>query len=261
MGGRAELTDLVMGADVFLQNWRPGRSEQWGLAYPDLAARNPQLVYAEASGFGRVPGPHPMGTDFMVQAYAGVGNGINPEGTRPFPSRALLVDYLGGLVACEGILEGLLRREQSGQGCLVETSLLAAAMTLQFPSLVALTSGNEQGRRQGRPLWGLLDEPVETADGLLALSVEGNEARVRLCQILDVDGTRLPPQETERLLVERIRSQATSSAQELLSAGGIASAAVCTDLATLPTDPHIGCLFEPLGGTSRVPAAPWRFSA
>ena len=259
--GRAGLVELASGADVFLHNWRPGKAAHWGLEHEDLIEHNSRLVYAEASGWGRAAQPrHLMGTDFMVQAYAGVGNGINPVDERPFPTRALLTDYLGGLVACEGVLAGLHLRERTSQGCRVETSLLAGAMALQFPVLEAMAGGRADGRHEGRPVWGPLDRPLEAADGFVVMSVGDGAPFVRLCTVLDVDPDRSPRPVVEERLAGQIRARPSSSLEELLNGAGIPCAAARSDLSTLPGDPHLTQLFDTLGGTSQVPASPWRFS-
>lgn len=259
--GREALSDLVAGADVFVQNWRPGKAEQWGLDHQRLAECNPALVYVEASGWGEAEQPrHLLGTDFMVQAYAGMGNGINPEHEDPFPTRALVTDYLGGLLACEGALRGLYRREVSGQGCRAETSLLAAAMALQVSVLEPLAGGREEGRRHGRPVWGRLDHPLEATDGFLVLSLGDDTSFRRACAALGVaDGGASG--DAEEALARRIESQPAAATEEALVGAGVACAEACTDVASLPADARLAHLFEPLGAKSRVPASPWRFSS
>jgi len=162
--GRRELADVAADADVFLHNWRPGKAAEWGLDAPDLAARNPGLVYVSASGWGgRDEDRRLIGTDFLVQAFTGAGNGLRPEGEPPVPTRVLLADFMGALVTCEGMLGGLYQRQQRGRGGRVGTSLLQGAMALQAHVLdgVAAGAGDAGGRRAGRPLWG----PAMTGGG------------------------------------------------------------------------------------------------
>ena len=81
--GRAELRDLVAGADVFVHNWAPGTAERLGLDDRDLSAVNPGLVYAYTSGWAGRLADVPLGTDFMVQARTGVGEAVRPPVSRP----------------------------------------------------------------------------------------------------------------------------------------------------------------------------------
>jgi len=258
---RATLLELAAGADVFLHNWRPGKAAEWGVDPEVLLARNPRLTYVNASGWGDSgPDRRLLGTDFLVQAHAGMGYGLNPEGEPPAPSRVLLTDCLGALVTCEGALGGLYLRDQTGRGCRVDASLLAGGMTLQAHVLDALLAGQETARLQGRPLWGPLDRPLRTADGHIVVDAteDGALSRLsRLCEVDPQDGSRV---EIEAAIVERIRAGPSIRWEEALCEAGIPCAVVCSELGSLPRDPKLASLFEGVGGTSRAPTAPWRFS-
>jgi crotonobetainyl-CoA:carnitine CoA-transferase CaiB-like acyl-CoA transferase len=256
--GRSELGDLVAGSDVFLHNWRPGKAAQWGLEADDLAQVNPGLVYAEASGWGALAEPAQLlGTDFLVQAYTGVGDGVWPEGDPAVPSRVLLTDCMGALNTCEGMLRGLYQREQTGRGCRVGTSLWAGAMSLQAHVLDALAGGHEARRRQGRPVWGPLDHPIETSDGVLVLSVDDDASRQRLGRMCGLE----PGQANDLALAERLATGSARAWESDLVESGIACTAIeaDADLADLPADPRLADLFEPLAGTSVAPRSPWTF--
>ncbi len=258
---RAELAELIAGADVFLHNWRPGRAAEWGLEADDLAKVNPTLVYAHGSGWGELSGaPRLVGTDFLVQAYTGIGAAINPEGRPPLPSRALLTDYMGALMTCEAALFGLYLRTRTGCGHRVGGSLFGGAMALQAHVLQALAGGRERGRRRGRPLWTPLDHPLATADGHLVVTVEDEADLHRLRRACDLAGDAPAPAGTEALIAERIGGGVTTDWEERIAAAGLPCAAACTDLARLPRDPRLTGLFEPLGGTAWAPVAPWRLA-
>ena len=248
---RAELAELIAGADVFLHNWRPDRASQWGLEARDLVRSNPGLVFVHGSGWGETDQPM-VGTDFLVQAYSGVACGLTPEGRPPFPSRALLTDYMGALNTCEAALFGLYRRALTGRGQRVGGSLFGGAMALQAHVLEALRAGREQGRRHGRPLWTEIDHPLPTADGHVALEIGAEDAE-RLCRALD-----LPLTATPAAIAERIAAGVSAEWEERLVAAGLSCAAVRTDLATLPADPRLAGMFEHIGGTAWAPSAPWR---
>lgn len=257
--GRDALIDLVADADVFLQNWGPGRAAKWRLRAEDLAAVNPRLVYTSASGWGDLPEmASVLGTDFLVQAYAGVGAGITPEGETPVPSRALLTDYAGALNTCEAALSGLYQRESTGRGQQAGSSLLDGAMSLQAHVLEAITTGSEKGRRTGRPVWGLLDRPLPTADGTLVVSVEDDNDMRRMCRACGVDPDNAGRGGVERLLAERLAGGSSRHWEQRLTEEGVASAEPCTDPGALPDDPRLAGFFEPLAGSASIPRAPWR---
>ncbi|TQM77963.1 CoA transferase family III [Saccharothrix saharensis] len=120
VAGRRELLELVSGADVFLHNWGPGKAAAWSLRARDVARVRPGIVYAHASGWGDALGPRPpLGTDFVVQAHAGVP-----------PSLMTIVDVFGGVVCARGVVDALGGRMRSGLGQSVSSSLLSAAARL-----------------------------------------------------------------------------------------------------------------------------------
>ena len=151
--GRRAVLELVAGADVFLQNWAPGRARAMGLDHDDLAAAAPRLVYGSISGWEADDAPpgSPIGTDFLVQAHVGLGDALNPPGESPFPSLATLTDVFGGLVAAEGVLGALVLRERIGRGARVDSSLHSAALELQAHVLQDAAAGRERDRDRGRP--------------------------------------------------------------------------------------------------------------
>ena len=261
--GRADLADLVADADVFLHNWRPGKAAEWGLDVDDLAAGRPRrttLVYATASGWGERPeGRRLLGTDFLVQAYAGLGQGLSPLGEPAFPSRMILSDLFGALVCAEGILTGLYRREREGRAWEVRSSLLAGAMSLQEHVLDDTARGRENGRVDGRPAWGPLDRPLPTVDGTLVVSVEDDGAFQRLCAIGDVDPSGASRGVTEQRLAARLADGTAREWEGLLIEAGIPGAVVCEDLAAVPADPRLSGLFETVGIGGFAPRSPWSF--
>jgi crotonobetainyl-CoA:carnitine CoA-transferase CaiB-like acyl-CoA transferase len=124
------VTRLARTADVFVQNYRPGVAERLGLGYDALSAVNPRLIYCSVSGFGGT-GPYAPrgGYDLIAQGMSGIINVTGEEGA-PAKSGVPLSDLCAGLFAAYGILCALEYRERTGEGQLVDTSLLEAAMAL-----------------------------------------------------------------------------------------------------------------------------------
>lgn len=122
---------LVTTADVFVQNYRPGVAERLGLGWDALSAVNPRLVYCAVSGFGAT-GPYASrgGYDLIAQGMSGIISVTGDEDGPPAKSGVPLSDLAAGLFAAYGILCALEHRERTGQGQLVDTSLLEAAMAL-----------------------------------------------------------------------------------------------------------------------------------
>ena len=257
--GRAQIMELVNQADVFLHNWSPGRAEALGLDFPDLVRANPRLIYAHASGWGRTANaPARIAGDYLIQAYAACGDGLNPADEPPFPSRLTLVDVTGGLLACEGILAGLYLRERTGKGSRIETSLVAGAMAHQAHILKAIVNRQENGRYLGRPEWSPLDRPIETANGFLVLAIEDDQARQRLRTVCDLEDSAWEDP-SEQIIAERLRSRPAAEWESLFLEAGIPAAAVRNNLASLPHDPRVVSLLERVNNACWMPAAPWQF--
>jgi formyl-CoA transferase len=122
---------LARTADVFVQNYRPGVAERLGVGDEALRQLNPRLVYCAISGFGAT-GPYASrgGYDLIAQGMSGIMSVTGDEDGAPAKSGVPLSDLAAGLFGAYGILCALEYRERTGEGQLVDTSLLEAAMAL-----------------------------------------------------------------------------------------------------------------------------------
>jgi crotonobetainyl-CoA:carnitine CoA-transferase CaiB-like acyl-CoA transferase len=134
--------DLVRKADVFMENFRPGRTRDFGIGYDRLSAINPRLVYVSVTGFGSSgPDYDRPGLDPLVQSasgsYAAIGGVGHVSAKRPdFPRHPIymnvpLADYGAATISALGCLLALRARQVTGVGQLCETSLMHAVMALQ----------------------------------------------------------------------------------------------------------------------------------
>jgi hypothetical protein len=130
-------------------------------------------------------------------------------------------------------------------------------MSLQAHVLEAMADGHEDGRRHGRPRWGPLDRPIDTTDGVLVVSAEG-DGLAQLCRMCGVS----PGPGAEQKVAERLAAGSASEWEAPLLEAGIPSAVIDPDddMAALPADPRLGEMFEPLAGTAVVPRSPWSFT-
>jgi crotonobetainyl-CoA:carnitine CoA-transferase CaiB-like acyl-CoA transferase len=156
--GRALLLRLVERADVFVNNMRKGVLERLGLAYEDLRAVNPRIIYAVASGYGDA-GPERAlpSMDIMAQARGGFMTvSGEPEGP-PLAGPAGLADQVGSYFLAHGILAALFMRERTGLGQQVDASLLGGQVELQAHLLQGYLFSGVLPRRRSRtemaPLW------------------------------------------------------------------------------------------------------------
>jgi len=174
---RAALIRLIEGADVMLQNFRPGVIERLGFGYDDVARINPRIVYGSVTGYGRSgPWQDLPGQDLLAQARSGLMwlSGGAEDG--PVAVGVPIADMLAGSALAHGVLALLFRRERAGIGGHVETSLLEVLADLQFELLT--TWFNDGGRLPVRsaqnPAHVYLSAPYgvyRTADGHIAIAM------------------------------------------------------------------------------------------
>ena len=119
---------LAGRADVFIENFRPGKLAGFGLDAGTLAASHPRLVYCSVSGFGAGPGADLPGYDFVVQAVGGLMSITGQPDGPPAKAGVALVDVLTGLHAVIAILAALRERDRCGQGQHVEVNLLSSLL-------------------------------------------------------------------------------------------------------------------------------------
>jgi formyl-CoA transferase len=127
--GRDLLLKLLSGADVFIQNFRPGVLDKRGLGFADVQKLNAQLVYCSISGFGpKGPYRDMPGYDTIGQARSGLLSLLTDPG-KPQGMGISFSDHLTGMYACYGVLGALMNRSMTGAGQHVETSLLRASVS------------------------------------------------------------------------------------------------------------------------------------
>jgi crotonobetainyl-CoA:carnitine CoA-transferase CaiB-like acyl-CoA transferase len=120
---------LTAQSDVLIQNFRPGVMEKRGLGYEDVRKVNSRLVYCSISGFGpKGPYRDMPGYDTIGQARSGLLSLLTDPG-KPQGMGISFSDHLTGMYACYGVLAALMNRMLTGQGQLVETSLLRASVS------------------------------------------------------------------------------------------------------------------------------------
>jgi crotonobetainyl-CoA:carnitine CoA-transferase CaiB-like acyl-CoA transferase len=123
---RAVFHDLIAGADVFIQNFRPGVAEKLGAGEAELHRINPRLVYCAISGFGTTgPSRDRPAYDTVAQAASGYLRLLTPP-TNPRVIGPAIADAVTGQYAAMAVLAALLEREKTGKGRRIDISMLEA---------------------------------------------------------------------------------------------------------------------------------------
>lgn len=127
--GREVFYDLVRVSDVVMDNFRPGVTKKLGVDYESLSAINPRIICTSITGYGSVgPYRHRPAYDLVVQAISGAISITGHPGQPPARNGVAVADQGAGFVAAAATIAALYRRQQTGRGQKVETSLLEAMM-------------------------------------------------------------------------------------------------------------------------------------
>ena len=183
--GRDRARELALGADVLVENFRPGLLDSMGLGYEALAAANPRLVYCSITGFGRGGGAELPGYDLLVQAVGGLMSITGEADAEPQKVGVALVDVLAGLFASVGILAALRRREESGCGQRVEVDLLTALLAALVNQAAGYTAAGVVPERMGNRHPSIAPyEVIPCGEGELVLAVGTDRQFAALCEVL-----------------------------------------------------------------------------
>ena len=141
---------LIAIADVITHNFRPGVMESLGLDYTHVKKINPAIIYTEISGYGKKgPWNHKPGQDLLTQVMSGLTYSTGNKEDHPIPFGLAIGDYLCGNQAVQAILAALIRRHKTGQGALLELSLLESLIDFQFEFFTTYFQTNQQHQRSG----------------------------------------------------------------------------------------------------------------
>jgi crotonobetainyl-CoA:carnitine CoA-transferase CaiB-like acyl-CoA transferase len=150
--GAGRFLELVEGADVVLDGFRPGTLARWGLGREQMRARNPRCIYAALSGYGG-NGEHGQrpAVDLIVQAESGMITGIARDDGTPQLIPFVVVDSATGHVLAQAVLAALLQRERHGICEDVSVAMYDVAVSLQATRITLELNRPNGSRAQANP--------------------------------------------------------------------------------------------------------------
>jgi len=188
--GRRILLQLVDRADVIVENYSPGVMERLGLSPDTVRARNPRIVYASGSGYGKT-GPYSAypAMDLTVQAMSGVMSVTGTADGPPLKAGPAICDFFGGIHLYGAIATALLGRERTGKGRVVEVSMLEAVYHSLSSSLGLMYGGNGSNTlRTGNRHGGMSLAPYNvypTEDGHIAIICNNDDHWTALTRVME----------------------------------------------------------------------------
>jgi len=234
------LKNYLSGVDVFVQNMRPGLLDELGLGPAQICALNPRLVYCSVTAFGH-KGPKKLdpGYEPMIQAFAGLFS-VNGDANGPTSRVGMQVLDLGtGIWSALGCIAALFQRQQSGKGCVVDTSLFETAMGWLQVMMAGyqVTKKQPTRHRSGNPNV-VVFQAFPTSDGEVVVAAANDRLFAKLVAALGKeDWARDPLYASNALRVQNkliiipemeaiFRTQTTDYWNELLEGLGIPCAPI-----------------------------------
>lgn len=184
--GQNILYDLLAKADVFVQNLAPGAIERLGFHPAELRKKFPELIICGISGYG-TDGPYrdKKAYDLLIQCESGL---VSLTGTEETPCKVgiSIADIAAGMYAYTGILTALLQRQKTGEGAILEISMLEAlGEWMGYPMYYGHYSGEEPKRTGARHATIYPYGPFATGDGKsVFLAIQNEREWMRFCEVL-----------------------------------------------------------------------------
>lgn len=216
--------ELIKHADVLIENFRPGVMERLGLGYAVVAKINPRMVYGSITGYGP-EGPYRdfPGQDLLVQCLSGLVYLNGRRGDPPIAVGMPVIDAIAGQQLAFGIVAALFRRERTGRGQKVSTSLLDVAIDLQAQEFTGYLNNQEEPRRSAAgiahpffvPPYGI----YATKDSYLALAhtpISRLTEYLNIPELKDVSGGKQAYEQRDRIYKLVAAALAAKTTQEWL---------------------------------------------
>jgi crotonobetainyl-CoA:carnitine CoA-transferase CaiB-like acyl-CoA transferase len=278
--GRELLLRLIDSADVFVENLNPGKLARLGLAPDAVCERSPQLIYCAISGFG-LDGPDRdrPGYDLIAQARSGLMSVTGAKDGMPQRVSTALSDVVTGLIAAFTISAALVRRATTGEGELIDVSLLESDLALLAPRIAAFAAGDPEPAPSGGTDSVLsVYQPFQTADAPIVLAVGNDRMWQRCCDVLELQDLARDPElatnagrrgrraELIAAIAGRLAERPAGAWIERFAAAGVPCQPV-QFLSDVLADPQIsarGVIGEyehPAAGAFRTVRAPWRLGS
>jgi len=218
--GQEIVCRLASVSDVLVENFRTGVLDRMGLGYDDLHDVNPGLVYCSISGYGRT-GPYAErpGYDFIIQAEGGLMGIIGPEEGPPYRVGVPIVDITSGMFAATAILAALRARDRTGEGQLVDISLLDTQVALLANVASNYLVGGMEHRRYGNAHPNITPyEPFRARDRWFAMAVANERQWAVLCNVIGRPDLKDDPRFATNVTRVSNRAELTAALDEIFAA-------------------------------------------
>jgi formyl-CoA transferase len=239
--GQAIARDLIRGADVVIENFRPGAMEKWGLSYEQLSADNPKLVMARVSGFGQT-GPYATraGYGLIGEAMGGLRYVTGEPDRAPARAGISIGDSLAAMHAVMGITMALHERERIGKGQVIDAALYESVLAVMENLVTEYDITGYIRERSGSVLPGIAPSNAYPCAGgeLILIGGNGDTVYARLTEAMGRPDLKTDPKfvdhasrgvnqaELDAIIAEWTGRHTLEVLLELLEAKGVPSSRV-----------------------------------
>ena len=250
--GIAIVRRMLEDADVMIHNFRPGVVDRMGLAYDDVSALNPAIVYCTVSGFGTT-GPYSSraGFDLVAQGMSGLMSINGFPGAPPAKVGVPMADLNTGMFCAYGILTAYINRLATGQGQHVDASLIESgiAYTL-YESATYFATGEVAGPLGSAHRMIAPYQAFATQDGYINIGAANQNNWERMCRAIGredlLEDERFASNPERMVSIEALtpimeetfRTQTTSHWVEVLESAGVPCGPIY-DIEQVYADPHV----------------------
>jgi crotonobetainyl-CoA:carnitine CoA-transferase CaiB-like acyl-CoA transferase len=282
--GQEVFRRLAKDTDVVIENLKGGTMARYGIGYEDLRKINPRIIFCSVTGYGQTgPKKSDPAIDGVIQAVSGMMSITGTPETGPLKSGSTIVDYTTGYAAALGIAIALFQRTRTGEGQVIDVSMLETAMTMMGGEVTRAIIAEETpplvGNASGKGAY--VSNTYRCKEGHLSIAASGAGRREKLWNAIDAtDIPRDPRFATDAAVMRNLkaldeeieRRLARKTAQEwevILNAAGVPAMEVIP-LARAVHHPQLEArdFFHKFDDTATtglppfaVPTSPYRLSA
>src|ERR1700733_3828424 len=244
--GREILKKLVAGADVLVQNYRPGAFEALGLGYEALLKINPRLIYCSISAFGQ-DGVRREQTayDHVIQATSGIMASTGTEEVNPIKIGAPAVDYATGTMGAFALAAALFQRERTGKGQHIDLAMLGVAMIMQSSLMAGYFRNGSEPKPHGNKQPFATNSAYDAKDGMVMIGASNIRQQARFWRAVERpdmiktdNESRVEHREAEAAVIAGIIKTKTADEWEAYFQARHVPAARVRTMAEALADPH-----------------------
>ncbi|MCH9695972.1 MAG: CoA transferase [Gammaproteobacteria bacterium] len=184
--GQELVRKLIAGADMVLENFRPGTMERWGLGYEDLIKINPSIIMIRVSGYGQT-GPYASRAGYAAigEAMGGMRYLCGEPDRQPSRAGLSIGDTLAATFACNGALAALHHRDRTGEGQVIDASIYESVLNVMEATIPEYVVSDYVRERSGATLPNVAPSNIyDCKDGIFLIAANQDTVFARLVETM-----------------------------------------------------------------------------